>query len=82
MLRDNSQLLDFIRDRIGEFDLIEPRRKQTLGLISELILPAALAGRNISFLFVCSDNSVRTQFCHIWIKAAAQYYGIQNPGEP
>ncbi|UZR93650.1 hypothetical protein [Chondrinema litorale] len=78
MLRDNSQLLDFIRERISEFDLIEPRRKQTLGLISELILPAALAGRNISFLFVCSDNSIRTQLCHIWIKAAAQYFSIQN----
>ncbi|MEM1135769.1 MAG: protein-tyrosine-phosphatase [Bacteroidota bacterium] len=78
MLKKNTPLFNYIQERAKEFESIPKRRKQSLGLVSELILPAIMAGRNIRFVFVCSHNSRRSQFCQIWAQVAALYYSVDH----
>ena len=73
----NSNLLQYIEERLNEFDQINERRKNDLKDISEYILSKG-NDQEISLIFICTHNSRRSHISQIWTQVAAFKYGFKN----
>lgn len=61
-----------------EFDKIPDSRKESLNELAKYITHRMSNKEQIQLLFICPDNSRRSQFAEIWAQTAAYYYGLKN----
>ncbi len=59
-----------------EFNQIDPGRKQKLEQIANYVVQAGQKHDKVRLCFVCTHNSRRSQFAQVWMKTAADHYGI------
>ena len=62
----------------SEFDKIKDERKENLNILGGYILSNSPGKSGISLLFVCENNSRRSQFAQVWAQTAAYFYKIDK----
>lgn len=62
----------------SEFDKIKDERKENLNILGEYILSNSPGESGIYLLFVCDNNSRRSQFAQVWAQTAAYFYKIDK----
>ena len=79
---DSQKLYNKLKDYCillpSEFDKIKDERKENLNILGEYILSNSPGKSGISLLFVCDQNSRRSQFAQIWAQTAAYFYKIDR----
>ncbi len=73
----HSKLNKYIEERIGEYDQIDNRRKAELKKIADYISKKS-STEPVCFTFICTHNSRRSHFSHIWAQIAAHLNGLKN----
>ena len=75
-------IAEFIRERVGEFDLISPSRKALLNQLADYVqsnsLQNEVGGKGVQLTFLCTHNSRRSHLSQIWAKVAADYYEVSD----
>ncbi|MDW7695151.1 protein-tyrosine-phosphatase [Flammeovirgaceae bacterium SG7u.111] len=74
----NKSLNTYINDLEKTTVEISKERKEVLNNISETIISKLDQTSSSSLLFVCTQNSRRSQLAQIWLQTAFYYYGIKN----
>lgn len=75
---------EFISERLGNYPgkITEDRkeisadRKAVLAEVASYINEQLARGKALKFTFICTHNSRRSHFAHIWAQTAAWYYDI------
>ncbi len=62
----------------SEFNKIPGDRKESLRMLGDYILNDYDARTEISLLFICDNNSRRSQFAQVWAQTASYYYKLKN----
>ena len=73
----NANLVQYISDRISEFNLIEDERKELLASFSSFI-KEELTQPFVNLNYICTHNSRRSHLGQIWGAVAAAHYGFHN----
>ncbi len=74
----NEKLISNIEELTASFNLIPTTRKSELRELS-ISIKEDLANDNQSrLIFVCTHNSRRSQLSEIWMRTAAEYFGING----
>ena len=71
-----GEISSYLDARKGEFDLIDPHRKELLRKFSDYIRTRREKSEPVALVFVCTHNSRRSQMAQLWAAAAGKYYGI------
>ena len=75
-------IAEFIRERVGEFDLISPSRKSLLNQLADYVqsnsLQNEVGGKGVQLTFLCTHNSRRSHLSQIWAKVAADHYDVPD----
>lgn len=74
----NDQLITNIKKLTSSFNLIPEQRKSELEYLSSIIKDELNSDNQSQLIFVCTHNSRRSQLSEIWMRTAAQYYGIKG----
>ena len=72
------EIIEYINDRISEYDEIEEKRRIILRAIREYIKERVADGNTSDMIFICTHNSRRSHFAQIWSKVASYYYGVDK----
>lgn len=65
---------DYVRKMLATGSTSE--RLQQLEQTAQFIVERLRSGREASLIFICTHNSRRSHFGHIWADTAAKYYGL------
>ena len=69
-------LSQYIRKALKEEKNIPPARKADLAHLADFIKGRLGSGQPVQLLFVCTQNSRRSQMAQIWAQAAASWFGV------
>lgn len=69
-------LSKFIQRALKEEKNIPDSRRADLARLADFVREERNAGRAVQLLFVCTQNSRRSQMAQIWAAAAAAYFGL------
>jgi len=72
------KLQDYCMILTREYNKISGQRKDQLNELASYISGKLSKKESVQILFVCEDNSRRSQFAEIWAQTAAYYYGLKN----
>jgi len=72
----NSALDKFINSLESEFQKIAHERLLVLDQLGDYILEKINEGKAVELVFICTHNSRRSHFGHVWAATAACYYGL------
>jgi len=70
------EIVSYCKALDGEFDLISEGRKESLEQIGQYIRSKTNNGESTKLIVICTHNSRRSHFGQIWLKIAAEYYGL------
>lgn len=73
-----AQVTNYLDERLTEFDLIEPERRDALLELARYVHEKRAKGEVVKLTFICTGNSRRSQLGQIWSATAAAYFGIDN----
>jgi len=73
-----NNLNNSVNELIKEFDLITETRKQELENLASVIKESLTQFSKAEITVICTHNSRRSQLGQLWIKVAANYYGVKN----
>ena len=73
-----SKLQEYCVILTQEFNKIPGERKDQLNELAGYISENLTKKEPVQILFVCTNNSRRSQFAEIWAQTAAYYYGLKN----
>ena len=71
-----TTLIDYISERLNEFEKIPPGRRTSLEQLATLITGPTTAGRDRQIVFFCTHNSRRSQIAQIWASTAAHHFAV------
>lgn len=74
----NPTLQQYVDARCQEFEQISAQRKALLEQLSTYISQEVAAGNEVKLSFICTHNSRRSHFGHLWAHAAATQFKIPN----
>ncbi|MFQ3577128.1 MAG: protein-tyrosine-phosphatase [Cytophagales bacterium] len=74
----NKALNSYVKARTEEFDQISDERKDTLNLIVEYIKSKIDLQESAQMVCICTHNSRRSHFAHIWAQIAAYHFGFEK----
>jgi protein-tyrosine-phosphatase len=72
------KLTEYCQKVITEFDQIPTERKEELKQIAAYILDKQTKGQVSALTVICTHNSRRSHLGQVWLKVAAEYYGINH----
>jgi len=72
------ELARYIKKALKEEKKIPPGRKTDLDHLAEFIKERRGQGLPVQLLFVCTQNSRRSQIAQIWAAAAAAWFGVEG----
>lgn len=72
------QIEAYIQGLAAEFDNISTDRKARLEEIANYIQSKKSAGKKAEIIFICTHNSRRSHFAHIWAHVIAAYHKIDG----
>lgn len=88
MLSHNTQATDdpdftrklrhYVQSVVREFDQISPQRKEALRTLGDYIVQQKNETGQAQVLFICTQNSRRSHLGQVWLRTAAQYYGLDS----
>ena len=61
-----------------QFDEINEARKKELTMLADKIKQQINEQGSSKVTFVCTHNSRRSQLAELWLRAASEYYGLEN----
>ena len=73
-----SKLKEYCANLPNEFNKISGERKQILEEIGDYIYQAISNKKSAQLLFICTQNSRRSQFAQVWAQTAAYYFRLEN----
>jgi len=73
-----SKLKDYCGSVEKEFEKIPGERQEALKTLGEYVMEAESKYDAVKLLFVCNQNSRRSQFAQVWAQTASYYYNIKN----
>ncbi len=73
-----TKLSDYCSTLSHEFQKIPGERKEILHELGNYILEPKSINTTVQLLFVCSQNSRRSQFAQVWAQTASYYYKLNN----
>lgn len=74
----NPTLQQYVDSRCQEFDQISAQRRAILEQLSSYISQEVAAGHEVNLSFICTHNSRRSHFGHLWAHAAATHFKTPN----
>ncbi len=76
--RLNPELLNYISTLESEFGQIPAERKSKLEELGSYIAGKSAKGSPVNITVICTHNSRRSHIGQLWLKAGAEYYGIED----
>lgn len=73
-----SELLNYLNQRVLDFDAISSERKADLAKVGDYIRERLAKSEPAKLTFICTHNSRRSHLSQIWAQVAAEYYGLQG----
>ncbi len=73
-----SKLKEYCANLPNEFNKIPGERKIILEEIGDYIYQAISTNKSAQLLFICEQNSRRSQFAQVWAQTAAYYFRLEN----
>lgn len=67
----------YLKEREAEFESILPQREARLAAWASGMQKTRNSGR-LDLIFICTHNSRRSHFAHIWAEMALRYYGLDG----
>lgn len=77
-IKINPTLKAYIDSLETEFDLIDDARKKQLEKLGQYIGEKTSAGKPARLTVICTHNSRRSHLGQLWLKAAADHYGVNE----
>ncbi len=74
----NPVLKKNIKSVEKQFDEINEERKKELTILADKIRQQINEQGSSNVTFVCTHNSRRSQLAELWLRAASEYYGLDN----
>lgn len=75
-MRDD--LKDFIDQRVQEFDMIDPERKESLKELGDYLFSSIQNTNEAKLIIICTHNSRRSHMGQVFLSTAAEYYNVDN----
>jgi hypothetical protein len=73
-----ARLKEYCSELPKEFKKIPGDRKMILEQMGDYLYKTTSKGKTAQLLFVCTQNSRRSQFAQVWAQTAAYYYKLKN----
>ena len=73
-----SRLAEYTSTLPSEFNKIPGERKEILHKLGNYIFEVCLQKSDVQLLFICTQNSRRSQFAQVWSQTAAYHYKFKN----
>jgi len=73
-----SKLKEYSDNLPKDFNKIPGERKQILEEIGDYIFQSISDNKSAKLLFICTQNSRRSQFAQVWAQTATYYYRLNN----
>lgn len=74
----NRKLKRYAAMTISESDQIDDERKTILKEIGDFLLKETREDGKADIIFICTQNSRRSQIAQVWLQTAMTYYGING----
>ena len=75
---DFKVLREYVEKRITEFPLIDNDRKSVLTHLAGDIQRGLISNGQAQLIFICTHNSRRSHWAHLWAQLAAGFYEVER----